>query len=110
MIGARILQLTTPSGDVDVPITISAPEGSGRTWSCAFEIGWPSGSRRREAHGVDAVQALGLALQMIGTILYTSNEHADGLLRWEKAGHGYGFPVPKNLRPLLVGSDKEFGG
>jgi uncharacterized protein DUF6968 len=51
-----------------------------------------------------------LALQRIGTDLYTSNEHLEGRLRWEKAGDGYGFPVPKNLRGVLVGLDKEFDG
>jgi hypothetical protein len=110
LIGTRILTLTTPSGEVALPVSIDAPTGSGQIWSCAYEIGWPSGRRRREAHGVDAIQALYQTLKMIGTDLYTSNEHRDGRLRWQKVSEGYGFPVPKNLRDLLVGSDKTFDG
>lgn len=56
------------------------------------------------------MQAFYQALKLIGTDLYTSNEHADGKLRWEKSGGGYGFPVPRNLRSLLVGDDKTFEG
>ena len=110
MIGVRMLKLATPNGDKDVPISIEAPSGSGRDWHCSYEIGWPSGAHRKQAGGVDAVQAVCLALQRIGTDLYTSNEHLEGRLRWEKAGDGYGFPVPKNLRGVLVGLDKEFDG
>jgi hypothetical protein len=110
MIGTRILALATPSGDTQVPITVEPPMGQDRNWSCRFEIGWPTGARVKDAHGVDAVQALLLALQMIGTDLYSSNEHAEGRLRWETKGAGYGFPVPKNLKNMLVGDDKVFFG
>ena len=60
--------------------------------------------------GIDAIQATELALKMIGTELYTSDYHRRRQLRWEKIGEGYGFPVPKNLRDVLVGFDKEFDG
>lgn len=29
---------------------------------------------------------------------------------WEKPGDGYGFPIPKNGRDLLIGADKIFEG
>jgi hypothetical protein len=29
-------------------------------------------------------------------------------LVWEAPGQGYGFPVPNNIRDLLVGEDKKF--
>ncbi len=110
MIGVRTLTLSTPSGDRDIRVSVDAPVGSGRDWSCVYEIAWPSGARRKQAHGVDALQALCLALQLVGTDLYSSNEHGEGRLRWEKAGDGYGFPVPRNLRDMLGGLDKEFDG
>lgn len=110
MIGARIFTLTTPSGDVGIQVSIETPTGSGREWTCAYSISWPSGTRTKMAHGVDAIQALHLALLLVGTDLYSSNEHVDGRLRWEKPMGGYGFPVPKNLRWLLVGMDKTFDG
>jgi hypothetical protein len=31
-------------------------------------------------------------------------------LRWGEPNQGYGFPVTKNARDLLVGYDKEFDG
>lgn len=42
--------------------------------------------------------------------LYVILYHLSGDLKWEKAGDGYGFPVPKNGRDLLIGSDKTFDG
>jgi hypothetical protein len=59
--------------------------------------------------GVDAFQALHLTLERIGLDLYTSPYHAAGELVWEKPGDGYGFPVPPNVRHLLVGADRQFG-
>jgi hypothetical protein len=55
------------------------------------------------------MQAVLLALQMIGTVLYTSDYHKSGKLFWEKPGDGYGFPVPSNLQDMLIGEDKARG-
>jgi len=60
-----------------------------------------------DAGGIDSVQALELALRMIGAIIYASDHHASGNLMWEAPGQGYGFPVPNNIRDLLVGEDKK---
>jgi hypothetical protein len=91
-------------------VAILSPTEEQQGWSCAYEIDWPAGLQRKLASGVDALQAMHLALQRIGTDLYTSNEHLEGRLRWKKVGDGYGFPVPKNLRGVLVGLDREFDG
>jgi len=56
------------------------------------------------------VQALVIALKLVGTELYTSEAHAGGRLRWETEGGGYGFPVPGTIRDLLVGDDARFEG
>jgi uncharacterized protein DUF6968 len=58
--------------------------------------------------GVDAVQALELALRLVGTFIYTSDHHASGHLMWQAAGEGYGFPVTNSIRDMLVGEDKKF--
>ena len=58
---------------------------------------------------LDSVQALLLALQAIGAELYRSEHHLSGRLLWEKEGGGYGFPVPRNIRDLLVGDDAIYG-
>lgn len=47
--------------------------------------------------------------------LYFSDYHKTGRLKWpgddiEAAGGGYGFPVPRNARDLLIGIDKRFDG
>ena len=108
-IAERILMLRRGSADVQVPIRIFAPEPDGSAWRCRYEIGWPDGVRKRFAGGGDSVQAICLALQMIGADIYTSPHHASGQLRWERDGGGYGFPVPKTIRDLLVGDDATFG-
>ena len=59
-----------------------------------------------EAMGVDAVQALELALKMIGAFVYATDHHASGNLMWLEPGRGYGFPVTNNIRDLLIGDDK----
>jgi hypothetical protein len=104
----RLLSLREKGIDQDVPIRIFAPTSDGVEWVCRYEIDWPDGHRERAIHGADSVQALLLALKMIGFDLYTSEAHKTGRLMWEAAGQGYGFPVPVNARDLLVGEDKRF--
>jgi hypothetical protein len=47
-------------------------------------------------------------LQKIGFGLYSSAYRKAGILVFEKPGGGYGFPIPKNGRDLLIGNDKIF--
>ena len=75
-----------------------------------FRLGWPDGTQIGYGAGVDAVQALSIALMNIAAQLYTSSYHRSGKLRWDKAGNGYGFPIAKPLRHLLVGEDRAFDG
>jgi hypothetical protein len=67
---------------------------------------WPDETTSLDAMGVDGVQALELALKMIGAFIYTSDHHTSGNLMWEAPGKGYGFPVTHNIRDLLTGDDK----
>jgi hypothetical protein len=97
-------------GDIPVPITIDIPRQGKRDWSCAYEIGWPDGPRQGFGYGIDATQAMLLALKAVGIDLYTSDYHRSGRLRWIEPGDGYGYPVPKNIRDLLVGNDAEYDG
>jgi hypothetical protein len=108
-IASRVLTLKRPEGDVAVPIRIFAPEQQeDGAWSCRYEIGWPEGEERKDAWGADAVQALVIALGMIGAELYASAYHKSGKLLHEEAGKGYGFPVPASLRHLLEGDDAKY--
>jgi hypothetical protein len=108
LIATRVLRLSRPNGDVEVLIRVFAPEQRSDHWVCRIEVGWPDGPLTMEAGGVDAVQALQIAMQLIGSQLYASDHHASGRLVWQEPGKGYGFPVTNNLRDLLVGDDKRF--
>ena len=54
------------------------------------------------------MQAVILALSMIGVIIYTSDYHESGNLSSGEQGRGYGFPVPHTVRDLLIGDDAKF--
>ena len=108
IIATRTLTLREGGAIREVPIYIHAPEESAVDWICRFEIGWPAGKAERWAAGVDGVQALLSAQQMIGAEIYTSQFHKLGQLEWLQPGHGFGFPVPHTVRDLLVGDDKNF--
>jgi hypothetical protein len=60
-----------------------------------------------QAFGKDSVQAILLALQMIGADIYAY--HKSGRLMFEAPGQGYGVPVPESLRDWLVGNDRTCG-
>jgi len=108
IIATRHLILRDQTRAVDIPVQIHAPEKAKVDWICRFDIGWPDGRVERWGTGVDAVQALLFAMQMIGAEVYARSEHKSGRLEWLEPGGGYGFPVPDNIRDLLVGDDKQF--
>lgn len=108
LIATRLLKVRRSEGEVDLPIRIFAPEGNGKSWGCKYEIEWPDGLETMTAWGSDSVQAIVVALQMIGAGLYTSNYHKAGALSLEGPGRGYGFPVPSNISDLLEGDDASF--
>lgn len=89
-----------------IEIRIYGPVKLENSWGCKYEIDWPEGQYSITAEGEDALQSLTIALQMIGADLYTSTYHQEGSLRAYDKEDGYGFPVPNNLRDLLIGVDK----
>ncbi|MBB4019702.1 hypothetical protein GGR16_004757 [Chelatococcus caeni] len=99
------LFLRTEEGEKTIGISVHKPVAAGPSWSCRYEIDWPEGKQDRKAVGFDALQALVLALQMIGADIYTSAYHREGRLRAYEKERGYGFPVPSSLRDMLVGAD-----
>ena len=107
-IATRVLKLRQATGEIEIPIRIFAPEQEAASWSCKFEVDWPDGTLTLAVGGVDAVQALELALKMIGAQIYASDHHASGKLMWLESGKGYGFPVTNSIRDLLEGDDKKF--
>jgi hypothetical protein len=105
MIASRILKLKISDREIAIPVTIFAPKHEGDAWSCSYEIDWPEGKETTTAWGFDSVQALVVALQMIGAELYSSSYHKSGKLMLEAPGNGCGFPVVSSLRDMLEGDD-----
>lgn len=83
-----------------VIVTIGKPEpfpgDAGADYYCPYQITGIKRNKVRYAGGVDAVQALQLALEMIGADLETSDEARAGVLSWEAGSErgDYGFPLP----------------
>lgn len=111
LVATRTLYVRIGAGsEKGVEVRIFKPEPDGSAWRCRYEIDWPKGTRKSFGQGVDAAQAIIIAMQKVGAELYTSSYHAEGKLRFEKPGSGYGFPVPKPMRDRLVGDDAKFEG
>jgi hypothetical protein len=95
--------------DQDVLIQLFTPVRTGeKAWACRFRIDWPDRVFELDASGIDAVQALHIALQLIGVHIYTSEYHESGKLCLDEPGKGYGFPVPSTARDLLIGDDAKY--
>lgn len=81
-----------------------APEASsGDFMLCPYQILGIGDEKVRVGGGVDAMQALQLAMEMIGAELYFKlNRQQDGKLRWDAGkGKDLGFPVPSGLEEKL---------
>jgi hypothetical protein len=109
IVASRSLKIRQAKGETVVAVRIFTPQPHENHWSCAYEIDWPEGKREFAAHGVDSMQALILALKMIGSEIYTSDYHKTRKLVWDdEPGRGYGFPIAGNIKDLLEGDDAKF--
>jgi hypothetical protein len=108
IIATRVLTLARAEGDIAIPVRILSPTQGETAWTCRFEIDWPDGTLALDVGGVDAIQAIDMALKIIGSLIYASDHHESGRLRWLEPGKGYGFPVTNNMRDVLIGDDKKF--
>jgi hypothetical protein len=106
VIASRTLTMEIDGREVEVPIALYAPVDKTDHWCCEFEIGWPDKPTRGKGNGIDAVQALLIALEMIGINLYASEAHAQGRLKLDEPHGGYGFPLTSALRHLYEGRDR----
>jgi hypothetical protein len=88
IIAVRELDL---EGGGHVTVLIGKPEKfpDSEDYYCPYQIVGIKRSSIRYAGGVDAVQALDLALKMIGADLYTADEAKSGALSW-RGGSGEG--------------------
>jgi len=108
IIAERSLKLRRAQNEIEIPVRIFAPQRDRDSWSCGYEIEWPEGLRAGRAGGFDSVQALLFDLEMVGAEIYTSDYHKSGHLIWTEPQLGYGFPVPHNIRDMLIGDDARY--
>lgn len=101
------MQIATRVLDVSgkrVTVVVGKPEKfpDAEDYYCPYQIVGLGNERVRYAGGVDAVQAMLLALKMIGTDLYTSPEAQAKQLTWQggQSPGDLGFPVPESVRDL----------
>jgi hypothetical protein len=108
IIAQRILTGVTETRKINIPVKFYLPEKlANGDYQCRFEIGWPNGAKKTAAMGVDAVQSLLGAMQMAAALAYTNPMHEKGQLYWLEMGAGYGLPLPKSIRDLSVGDDRD---
>jgi len=102
-LASRRLRLRGGAGPhVEVRIWAPEREQSGATFRCEYQIVGLGNDKIRYTIGIDAVHALQMVLQKIGTELYTSREFADGRLSWVGGSvpGDLGFPVPRNIADI----------
>lgn len=102
-LGPVIATRTLASGDRTISVSIGqpfVPPDFDGNWCCPYRIEGLGGGAIRYAGGVDAVQALWMALLMIGTDLYTSAPGIAGRISW-LGMRNLGFPVPEAVRDLV---------
>jgi hypothetical protein len=91
-------------GGQHVQVLVGKPEPfpDGQDWYCPYQVVGIGAGRVWSAGGVDAVQALILALQSIGAVLVCSREYHAGRLNWDAGSvkGDLGFPLPKSLSDL----------
>lgn len=92
--------------EVTVRLFRPEPDPDESTYRCRFVVEWPSETQDLYACGVDAIQALLLAVQMLGATIYTSQAVKEGKLVWLEPGCGFGLPVSRNIEDILQGDDR----
>lgn len=103
-VGMQIATRVLDVGGKRVTVVIGKPEKfpDAEDYYCPYQIVGLGNERVRYAGGVDAVQAMLLALKMIGTDLCTSPEAQAKQLTWQggQSPGDLGFPVPESVRDL----------
>jgi Domain of unknown function (DUF6968) len=85
----RRLELTTGE---EVLVCFLQPEETEYNWRCEYRIEWPDRQRCFYGFGIDAVQALYIAMCMAHADLLSSAESKAGTLRW-LGQRDFGLPV-----------------
>jgi hypothetical protein len=96
IVAQRTLWVESSTGKRPVVVAVGRPYpiDGGENYECPFTIDGMMATSLRSAKGVDSVQALSLALSIIGASLYTSREYKAGELTWFAGQDDLGFPRP----------------
>jgi uncharacterized protein DUF6968 len=84
-------------GEARVVLRLFVPEPSDKDYGCEYSIVWPDREQRRRIFGIDAVQALLLAMQMAHVDLLLSPESKAGQLTWLEE-RDFGLPFSPGTR------------
>jgi Domain of unknown function (DUF6968) len=83
---------------IGLPQPLPNPQTSGQQdFYCPIQVGRGSDQKGQILYscGTDSVQALQLAMKLIGGILFRLNQEHGGILRWDGDERGeVGFPLP----------------
>ncbi|TIV06284.1 MAG: hypothetical protein E5V94_12565 [Mesorhizobium sp.] len=100
MMTVSFIQRTFSVDGDEVTCRFFSPEPEdGGDFLCWYEIGWPEGSRTFRARGIDAVQALLLAMQMAHADLLSERERHGRQVLWLDQ-RSLGLPIANSIRDL----------
>ena len=99
LIAVREFSLDGREGAVRVELDRPIKSPGHDDYCCSFRILGLGADLSSHACGIDAIQAIMLALTKIGVILHSSDEARSGRLAWPSAGSGdFGLPVTEGMR------------
>lgn len=86
------------SDGAQVVVRFHEPVADQDDFRCDYEIAWSDAARKSHGFGVDAVQALLMAMQKAHIDLLASAHAKAGKLTW-LGNHDLGLPLPANVKP-----------
>jgi hypothetical protein len=101
-LGTVIARRVFDCGENNVMLEIGMPYliDKGTDCWCPYRITGLGSDKVKRIGGVDAMQALYLAMQMAATDLYVSDAAREKTLQWLGSGN-LGLPVPKDIADLV---------
>jgi hypothetical protein len=95
VIASRSLMLNSDDGTKsEVLALLGKPLQDGRDFYCPYQIKGAGDEKVRGSYGIDAIQALHLAIRNLGVEVEVLNKELGGKLRWESGDVAdFGFPA-----------------
>jgi hypothetical protein len=97
-------QIRNELGKLKYVVKIGLPKRMRKStdFYCPIQISSKGSGRVLYSAGIDSVQALQLAMQLIGGTLFRLNRQCEGKLRWDGDENGdLGFPGSKRSKSLM---------